>query len=231
MLESLNRWIQHVSKKRIAWISRVTPVVFAVMAFALIVRSANASITVHDLTESTASGIFTYQIQLDNSADVQDGDGFVIEDFPGLTGFTITGGLTTTQFSESSSLLSNSINQSTSVDAAANLARTVNSLGPDDPTIPNLSFAYVGTPSPFLGDATAVLTLVSSVTNGVTGESVVATLDHSGPGQNFPYALTENAVLVPQPIPEPSPMSITLLSLTGLLVFQGRRISRNLATR
>src|ERR1700722_14797227 len=90
---------------------------FAGIALALMAPAAMGSILVHDLTENTATGVFTYSIQFDSDADVHAGDGFVIEDFPGFSGFTITDGLSTAQFSESSSLLSNSIDQSASVDA------------------------------------------------------------------------------------------------------------------
>jgi MYXO-CTERM domain-containing protein len=194
---------------------------FAGIALALMAPAAMGSILVHDLTENTATGVFTYSIQFDSDADVHAGDGFVIEDFPGFSGFTITDGLSTAQFSESSSLLSNSIAQSASEDAAANLARTVNGLGPDNPTIPNLSFIYDGPPNPFLGAATAVLTLDSSVTSGTTAFSAFASLDHSGPNEAVPYALAENAVLVPQPIPEPSP--VTAAPLLGLVALLARR--------
>lgn len=232
MLESM----QHGLRKRISPLGYAKLAVFAGTALAFIARPAPASIVVHDLSQNTGTGVYTYSITLDSSASVETGDGFVIEDFPGLSTFSITGGLSSAQFSQTSSFLSNSINQSASVDAAANLARTVASLGPDDPTVPNLSFSYIGPPTPFLGATTAILTLNSTVTGGISILSVVAALDHSGPVQSAPAApaafptaaLTENAVSVPQPVPEPSPAAAALLGLTGLLVFQGRRISRSL---
>jgi hypothetical protein len=227
MLESL----QHDSQKRISRRSYAKLAVLAGTALAFIARPAPASIIVHDLSQNPSTGVYTYSITLDSSANLETNDGFVIEDFPGLTGFTITGGLTSAQFNESSSFLSNSINQSASVDAAANLARTADSLGPDNPTVPNLSFSYAGPPVPFIGAATAILTLDSSITGGTSTLSVVAALDHSGaslPGVGPTFALTENAISVPQPVPEPSPTAAILLGLAGFLVSQGRRISRSL---
>jgi hypothetical protein len=232
MLKSL----QHDSRKQISRGGFAKLAVFAGTALAFISRPAPASIVVHDLTENTATGVYTYSITLDSSAFVEGGDGFVIEDFPGLNSFSITGGLTSAQFSETSSLLSNSINQPASVDAAANLARTADSLGPDDPTVPNLSFSYIGPPTSFFGATTATLTLTSNIKDGILALSVVAALDHSGavlpgPADAAPViptaALTENSIFVPQPVPEPSPAAVILLGLTGLLAFQGRRISRS----
>ena len=211
-------WMPLGLQKQIGRRARAKLAILAGMAFALAAPSAMASIVVHDLTQDPTTGVYTYSISLDASANVELGDGFVIEDFPGLTSFTITGGLTTSEFTETSSLLSNSINQSASVDAAANLARTADSLGPDNPTVPNLSFSYD-----------------SSVTGGISVLSVVAALDHSGavlpgpPIAEIPSAaLTENAISVPQPVPEPSPVAAALLGLAGFLVSQGRRISRTL---
>lgn len=228
-------WMPLGLQKQIGRRARAKLAILAGMAFALAAPSAMASIVVHDLTQDPTTGVYTYSISLDASANVELGDGFVIEDFPGLTSFTITGGLTTSEFTETSSLLSNSINQSASVDAAANLARTADSLGPDNPTVPNLSFSYAGPPDPFSGAATATLTLDSSVTGGISVLSVVAALDHSGavlpgpPIAEIPSAaLTENAISVPQPVPEPSPVAAALLGLAGFLVSQGRRISRTL---
>ncbi len=206
--------LQHDLQKRISRSGYAKLALFAGTALAFIARPAPASIIVHDLSQNPGTGVYTYSITLDSSANVETGDGFVIEDFPGLTGFSITGGLSSAQFNETSSLLSNSINQSASVDAAANLARTADSLGPDSPTVPNLSFSYAGLPVPFIGAATAILTLDSSDTGGISVLSVVvarpqwqrpASPANRAASESRPPHSTENSISVPQPVPRALP--------------------------
>jgi len=157
------------------------------------------TITVHDLSQNTSTGVFTYTVQLDNAADLHAGDGFVIYDFPGLISSTltpVTGTLNGSQFSLTQTLTSNVLNQATSVDANGFVAALSNSIAFDNPGVPNLSFVYNGPPVPFLGADTATLTLTSSVLGG-TANSVYGSVDHSGPSSAVPFSFSANPVLVP----------------------------------
>jgi hypothetical protein len=182
-------------------IYRLLPL-FSAAAVLLLGRFAWASITVHDLSENNFTGVYTYTVQLDAAADLKSGDGFVIFDFPGLITYSITGGLTTSQFTLTQTLTSNTLTDSSSVDANGDVAALSNGLTFDSSTIENLSFIYEGPPNPFLGAATATLSVTSSVLGGET-TSVYASVDHSGPSQSIPYSFSANPVDVPVSVPEP----------------------------
>lgn len=155
------------------------------------------TITVHDLSQNTSTGVFTYSIQLDSSANIHSNDGFVIYDFPGLTSWSITGAaLSSPQFTLTSTLTSNTLTESSFVDLFGSTAAVSNGLAFDDPSVPNLSFGYVGPPVPFLGATTATLTLTSSLLGGIA-DSVYASVDHSGSSSLFPYSFAANAIVVP----------------------------------
>lgn len=182
-------------------------------------QAARASITVHDLTQNTTTGVFTYTITLDSSASVQQNDGFVIQDFGGFTGATITGGLTTSEFTVSQNLTTNSLNDASTVNSAASLIRTINGLPADSATIEDISFAW-NTPTPIVGATTATLTMDSSIMGKAASLSATAAIDHSGsPGGTV--AITENTVSVPN-IPVPEPTSVLLAVPVALLLLARR---------
>ena len=179
--------------------------------------STEATITVNDLSQNVSPGVFTYTVQLDAAADVHAGDGFVIYDFPGLVSWSVTGGLAMSQFTLTQTVTSNVLTPASSVDANALVAAISNGLVFDSPAVPNLSFVYTGPPNPFLGAATATLTLTSSLDGGIT-DSVYGSVDHSGPNSNVPYSFSANAVSVPSSVPEPASLSLIGLAAGGLLV-------------
>jgi hypothetical protein len=190
------------------------------------------TITVHDLSENTATGVFTYTIQLDAAADVATNDGFVIYDFPGLTSWSISGvSLNSSQFTLNSTPVSNTLNQPASVDAFGNVAAISDHLAFDNPSVPNLSFDYQGPPVLFLGATTAILTLTSSITGG-SADSVYASIDHSGSSAGTPFSFASNAVLVPAPgtgsttpLPAASVGGAVLFGLVGLGQLRKRTVA------
>jgi hypothetical protein len=201
-------------------------------ALGLAVMSVTAAradtITLHDLSENTATGVFTYAITLDAAANVQGGDGFVIYDFPGFTSYSITGGLTTTQFNEVTTLTSNVLTSSSAVDANGHVAAVSNSLPFDSSSIPNLNFVYAGPPATFLGATTATLTINTSLRGGLAA-SVYASVDHSGPGGGIPFSFSSNPVLVPATtVPAPSG-ALAAAGLMGLLALNGKKLARVIA--
>jgi hypothetical protein len=194
---------------------------FASLGLGVLLLAARAgfadTITVHDLTANTATGVFTYAVQLDAAANVQKGDGFVIYDFPGLVSATLSGGLSMSQFTMTSSLTSNGLSQVNSVNANADVAAISNGLPFDNATIPNLTFRYSSS-TPFLGATMATLTLTSSIHGGIT-DSVFASEDHSGPNTNIPFSYSANAIEVPAtsaPAPSASVGGAVLIGLLGL---------------
>jgi len=153
------------------------------------------TITVHDLSQNAAAGIYTYTIQFDDAANVQSNDGFVIYDFSDLLSYSFSGAMATSQFSLTQTLTSNTLDQAGVVDLNGSVAALTNGLAFDNASVPNLSFGYVGS-APFLGAATGILTLTTS-DHGAPTDSVVATVDHSGPTPSIPYSFADNAVFVP----------------------------------
>jgi hypothetical protein len=196
---------------------RLAALVWAVLLTTVISGRAD-TITVHDLTQNPATGVYTYTIQLDNAANVQTGDGFVIYDFLDLTNASISGGLNTAQFNLTSSLTSNALNQSASVDAISSADASINGISFDDASVQNLSFSYIGPPVQFLGPATATLTLTTSDLGGPT-ESVYGSVDHSGSSQAHPFSFSTNPVTVPgfTVVPEPATIALLALGTFGLL--------------
>jgi hypothetical protein len=183
------------------------------------------TITVHSLSESPGTGVYTYAITLDAAADVNVGDGFVIYDFPDAISYSITGGLLTSQFSEFSTLTSNVLSEPSTVDAAASALAAADSIPFDNPTIPNLSFVYDGPPNPFLGATTAVLTIDTADTGAPT-PSMYGSIDHSGPLPSAPYSVSTNAVLVPS-VPEPTSLAFLGIGSAGLLARRRKSIRRS----
>jgi hypothetical protein len=195
---------------------------FCVAAVLMVGGVARATITVHDLSQNPSTGVFTYTVQLDNAAKVQSNDGFVIYDFPGLVNYSLSGGLSSSQFSLTQTLTSNTLNATSSVDAFGLTAAVSNGLPFDNPATDNLSYEYVGPPIPMLGPVTATLTLTSSVLGGV-GNSVYASVDHSGPNATVPYSFAANPVSVPTSVPEPaSSFGVAALAI----LWAGRRNRR-----
>jgi len=195
------------------------------MALAFISSPAFGSIVVNDLSQNVSGGVYTYTLQFDSATNVAAGDGFVIYDFPDFTSFIITGDLSTSQFTESSTALSNTLTRPTSVDSAADIARTINGLPTDNSSINNLTFSYKGTPVPFTGAATATLTINTTDLSGPPSISMFASIDHSGPSSSFPFALAENPISVPN-IPAaitPVPESACLAGFCGTLLLMRRR--------
>jgi len=61
--------------------SRTFPGRFIALAFAsllFVATVSRATITVHDLSQNTSTGVFTYSVEFDMAADAAAGDGFVI---------------------------------------------------------------------------------------------------------------------------------------------------------
>jgi len=181
-----------------------------------------ATITLHDFSENPSTGVYTYAVSLDNPANVQANDGFVIYDFPGLASATLSGGLTTSQFSITQSLTSNSLTRSSAVDQNGAVAAAANGLGFDSTSIENISFAYVGPPLPDLGPALATLTLTTYLL-GSEGISVYASVDHSGPTTAVPYSFSANPVIVPAVIPEPATLALLAVVGVPMMLRRGKR--------
>jgi hypothetical protein len=171
----------------------------AALAFAMVLsgsRLAKAdTISIHDLSVNTVTGVYTYTIQLDTAAVVNTNDGFAIYDFIGLTSWSITGGLSTSQFTLSQTGSSNTLNDAAAVDALAGVAALTNGVPPSDLLVNNLSFAYVGPPATFSGAATATLT-IDTLLHGPAFTSVYASVDHSGTN-GAPFGNAEGPVSVP----------------------------------
>jgi hypothetical protein len=189
------------------------------------------TITVHDLSQNTATQTDTYTIQLDSAANVHTNDGFVIYDFPALSSWSISGGLSSSEFVLTQTLTSNTLNQSSFVDAFGSVAASSNGLSFDNPAVENLSFSYVGPPVPFLGATTAVLSLTSTGASlhGLT-DSVYASVDHSGSSSSNPFSYASNPIIVPapgnaEPLPAASFSGAVLIGLLALgRTFKARRL-------
>jgi len=198
----------------------------AFIGLGALVGVANAeTITVHDVSQNTATGVYVYQVQLDPSADVQNpSDGFVIYDFPGLISATltpVTGSLTGADFTLNQTLTSNTLTQSASVDSFASSVASSNSIPFDNPNVENLSFDYTGSPNPFLGAAVSTLTLTTSVL-GADTQSMYGSIDHSGPDQVLaPYSIAANPVTVP--VPEPTAVALLGIASASLLARRRRK--------
>lgn len=191
------------------------------------------TITVQNLSQDTATGVYTYAITFDSEAYVTSGDGFVLYDFPGLTSWSLSGSggsgslnssgtlsSSTGPLKLTGSLTGDSLSDG-SADTIANTDASIiaadNGLIFDDPTVENLSFVWQGPPAIYTGSATAVLTLDTSITNGDT-DSVYASVDRSGTTPGTSYGTAEGTVFVPASgaIPEPSSGLLFLGGMTAL---------------
>jgi hypothetical protein len=172
------------------------------------------TISVHDISQDTVNGIFTYSINLDAAADVHSGDGFVIYDFAGLTSFTLTG-LNNNNFTLTQMLTSNNLTDSSTVDSAGFVAALSNSIPFDSSTLENLSFAYTGA-TPLTGSQIGTLTLHTDILGGTT-TGVYAAIDHSGISIENPFGIAEGPILVPIAgvLPPPS-TGVPEISVGGL---------------
>ncbi len=182
----------------------------AALAIGLFLSSARLAkadtISVHDLSHNVATGVYTYTIQFDSNTDMRSNDGFVIYNFKDLTSWTLSGGVSTAQFTLSQTASSNTLNDSAAVDAFAGVAALTNGIPNSDLSINNLSFSYVGPPTDFTGAATAVLTLNTTLLNAST-LGVYASVDHSGISQQSPFGNAEGPVTVPGSASVPLPHS------------------------
>jgi len=174
------------------------------------------TITIHDISQDVVNGIFVYSVSLDAAADVRANDGFVIYDFAGETSYTITGGLSTSQFTLTQPASGNTLTQNLSVHAIAQVTALTNGITFDSAAVPNLNFSYVGPPATFLGATTATLTVRTSV-RGNTAKSVDGTIDHSGTAS--PFGFSSNPLFVPAagqlPLPSTSVAGMGLIGLLG----------------
>jgi hypothetical protein len=191
------------------------------------------TITVENLSQNTATGVYEYAVLFDSQAYVQSGDGFVLYGFSGLTNWTLTGSggsgslnssgngttstgpIALTESTPTDALTDGSAQTIAQTDAATVAAENNVTL---DPTATNLSFVWGG--ATYTGSATAILTIDTSVTSGDT-ESVYASVDRSGTNPGTTYGTAEGTVFVPgsgTAIPEPVSgiSSMLLLSLVGL---------------
>jgi hypothetical protein len=207
-------------------------------AVVLAAGSARANtITVENLSQDKATGVYQYSITFDSQADVHIGDGFVLYDFPGLTSWSISGtgpsgaltssgnGTTSTgPISLTESKPSNGLtdqNAPTIADSDASLVALDNGLTLD-PTVENLSFVWAGPPTIYTGSATATLTINTSSVS-LPGVSVYASVDRSGTDPGVSYGTAEGTVLVPGGlVPEPM-SSVSILLFGGILAMRRRR--------
>jgi len=193
------------------------------------------TITVENLSQNTATGVYEYAVLFDSQAYVQPGDGFVLYGFSGLTSWTLTGSggsgslnssgngttstgpISLTESTPTDALTDGSAQTIAQTDAATIAAHNGLTL---DPTATNLSFVWQGAPTIYTGSATGILTIDTSVTSGDT-EGVYASVDRSGTSPGTTYGTAEGTVFVPgsgTAIPEPVSgiSSMILLSLVGL---------------
>lgn len=183
------------------------------------------TISLHDLSQNVVTGVYTYTVTLDSAANVQSNDGFVIYDFPQLVSWTLTGGLTTSQFTLTQQLTGNSLNDASDLNALDAV------LSHDNPSVENLSFGYAGPPVPFLGATTAVLTITSSLLGTDTPTGFYASVDHSGINGS-PFGNAEGPVTVPASVVNggtPLPQSflgggLLFAMLAGYRMLKARRV-------
>ena len=140
------------------------------------------TITVTDLSQDPATGVFQYTVSISSSAVVDSGDGFVIYDFPDYESST----LDVNDFSAPvETLTGNDINATPGPLVPNALdAGLVTVLGlTDNPTIDNLSFVYDGPTIPTGNATTGILTIQSSLagSGAMVGTSGVASKDSGGP--------------------------------------------------
>ena len=200
------------------------------------------TITIQNLSQNTATGVYQYAITFDSEAYVKPGDGFVIYGFPGLTSWTISGtgpsgslassgnGTTSagpislTESAPSNGLTDGNAKLIADTDADTIAADNAITL---DPTLENLSFVWQGPPTIYTGDATATLTLDTSITKGDT-TSVYASVDRSGTAPGTSYGTAEGTVFVPglgAPVPEPVSGISSLVMLSAVGLRRKRRLS------
>jgi hypothetical protein len=203
------------------------------------------TITVQNLSQSPSTGVYTYAITFDSEAFVQPGDGFVIYGFPGLTSWTLSGsgpsgslnasgtgtGTTTGPIKLTDATGTDSLTDGNAATIATTDATTVAADNGVtlDPTVANLTFAWVGPPTIYTGSATATLTLDTSVTTHGDTDMVYASVDRSGTDPGVSYGTAEGTVFVPgagaPAVPEPTGGLISMMLLSGLCFFGrfGRR--------
>jgi hypothetical protein len=222
-----------ISRKRIPYLA-----VGMAGALALAASAVQANtITVENLSQDKATGVYQYSITLDSQADVNVGDGFVIYDFPGLTSWSITGsGASGSLDSSGNGIVSagpirltetTTSNGLTDDNAAAIAQLDASNVAADnglslDSSVENLSFVYQGPPSIYTGSASATLTIDTSSTT-VPGVSVYTSVDRSGTDPGVSYGTAEGTVLVPGGlVPEPASVLSTLI-FGGALTLRRRR--------
>jgi hypothetical protein len=154
-----------------------------------------------------------------------DDDGFVIYDFLGFTGFSFNSGahpIGIGAFTESSTLTSNTLNQSATVDVVSGATSSADGFAFDNPLIPNFVFSFPDMP-PAYGSDSATLTIHSSILGSNIARSVAGAVDG---GSGF-FAFSTNEIEVPLAV-APEPPALTLLGLSALsfLVFS-QRVARS----
>jgi hypothetical protein len=215
------------------------------LAFALVTgltgaRMASADILIYDDSsgvQDSQTGEYQYDVELDPGSSatyMEPGDGFVLYDWPGLitTGPnvpTLTGlPFSISNFVIDQSLLGNFLNGPTPSNSNTQASFTPNSVDTaagfeglhDSPNIENLSFVYNGPNVPNISNVTiGVLTLWSSDTGptDTDGDSVNASVDHSGAGESLSY-IPDNETA---PVPEPA--TFGLIAVAGSMLLSRRR--------
>ena len=196
-------------------------VAFAAVALLMGGRAALASWSISNLSQDAATGEYQYTVEISATttpATVNDGDGFVIYDFPDL----VTSGpddwsLTGLPAGLASNLV---LSQQDSGNAINPL---FNSLVTDDPNIPNLSFEYDDATAftvPDETEYTGTLTLYTSDTGpGVTTNTSgwAAAEDQTTGNQYFDGHVD---------VPVPEPTTLGLLALVGSALLGGRRLRK-----
>ena len=196
------------------------------------------TIYVTDATQNTATGVFTYDVEVTDTAVLDPGDGFVIYDIPGYISSSLALTLPSGSFAASTSLLGNAITDTSSsatnvgplvpnkVDSQADLLGGL----VDDPNLINLSYIYSGPTIPKGTEYDGVLT-VNALPSSGTEYTVVASKDSGGSGSNG--ELDVSTVTVPSVPntgngnPAPLPASFwgggTLLALLAGMVVSRRK--------
>jgi hypothetical protein len=197
------------------------------------------TITVQNVSQDTATGTYVYAITFDSEAYVKPGDGFVIYGFPGLTSWTLTGSgpsgsldasgtgttstgpMTLTETTPSNDLTDGNAKTIADTNAATIAAENGITI---DTSVNNLSFDWQGPPTIYTGDATATLTLDTSVTSG-DSTSVYASVDRSGTAPGTSYGTAEGTVFVPGSgvAHVPEPVGGAFLMMAGLAMIRRRR--------
>jgi hypothetical protein len=192
---------------------------FAFAALLITAQAARATFSIATSSTDPATGEYQYSISFvtNSSGTVNNGQGFVIYDFPNLvtTGPDAPSLTDLTGFANNLTLSQQLLGNA--VSSGLNTLVAVNGYT-DNPNVENLSFVY-NSSSPYSepsAGATGILTLFTSDANVVNITGAAASQDTETGNQNV-----YNGITVPSPVPEPTTLGI--LGLTGAALLGRRR--------